>query len=348
MNKKLSIITPAFNEAENLPIFYERLRRTDLGLDWEWIIVDDHSKDATFAVASSLAEQDARVRVFRLSRNVGSHAAIICGFEQSTGLACTLMAADLQDPPESLPSLLERWKQGAQVVFAVRSARLGESFSKILFSRIYHHIMGRILGDEIVPAAGADFVLLDRVVVDALLRFKERNTSILALITWMGFRQEFVSYVKEARVHGKSGFTLKKCLKLAKDSITSFTALPLRLMCYAGFLLAGLGGLYALHCIVNAFCGHPIQGWSSLMVVVLLIGGFQLLMLGVLGEYLWSALDEIRARPRYLIESCTDRLGKSPLSGLPANSRPSEFADSQQNSGPDLACFPQTEIEQLR
>ncbi len=304
----LSIVTPAFNEAENLPILYERLSQVleTLGLEWEWIIIDDHSPDNTFEVITNLAKTDSRIHGIRFARNFGAHKAIACGLHQVKGQGVVIMAADLQDPPETLPALLEKWRKGAQVVWAVRHLREGEKNSKVGFSRLYYFMMRRIIGIKEIPATGADFFLVDRVVVEALREFNESNVSIMALITWMGFRQDFISYDKQARKFGHSGWDLKKKLKLVVDSITSFSYLPIRLMSYLGFLVALIGLIYAVVIIVNALKGNPVQGWSSLMLVVLVIGGFQMIMMGILGEYLWRSLDESRRRPMYIIEAITD------------------------------------------
>jgi dolichol-phosphate mannosyltransferase len=281
----LSVITPAFNEARNLPVLNQRLVETleSLGINWEWIVVDDHSVDETFSVVEELAHRDGRVRGIRLSRNFGSHRALTCGMDNARGDCVVVMAADLQDPPETLPALLKQWDAGAQVVWAVRSRREGEKLSTLAFGRLYHWFMRHVVGIRELPATGADFFLLDRRVLDALRQFKEINVSIMALVTWMGFRQSRIAYDKKA----------------------SFTYLPIRLMSYVGFVIAFVGFVYAGLVIANALTGQPTQGWSSLMVVVLIIGGVQMLMMGVLGEYLWRALDESRQRPRYLIEATT-------------------------------------------
>ena len=301
----LSIVTPAYNETDNLPLLYERLCRVldALALDWEWIVVDDHSADATFTVAAGLARRDPRIRCLRLSRNFGSHAAIACGLQHAAGDCAVVMAADLQDPPETLPELLAPWRDGVQVVWAARRRRDGEKVSTLAFSRVYYMLMRRIAGIKDMPATGADFFLIDRAVVDALHRFEEQNCSLFALITWMGFRQSTIVYDKQPRAHGHSGWTLKKKLKLLVDSITSFTYLPIRLMSYTGAATALAGFVYAGFVIVHAVAGRPPQGWSSLMVVVLVFSGLQMLMTGVLGEYVWRTLAEARGRPRYLIEA---------------------------------------------
>lgn len=303
----ISVVTAAYNEAANLPVLYQRLLRIfdDIETSWEWIVVDDHSKDATFGVVREIAANDSRVRCIRLARNSGSHLALTCGLTLSRGQCAVLLAADLQDPPETMPALLEKWRSGAQVVWAVRALREGERASKLLFARSYYWIMRRIVGLPEMPPTGADFFLMDRRVIDAFCQFQESNISMLGLITWMGFRQDRIDYVKHARLHGASGWNLRKKLKLVVDSVTSFTYLPIRIMSYSGFCLALLGFLYAAATVYRSFSGIPVQGWASLMVVVLVVGGFQILLMGVLGEYIWRALDESRHRPRFLIEDTT-------------------------------------------
>ena len=301
----LSVITPAYREAANLPRLYERLCESlgALRIDWEWIVVDDHSPDETFQVAADLARGDPRVRAIRLARNHGSHKAIVCGLDHARGACAVVMASDLQDPPEAIAELFARWRSGAHVVWAVRAGREGERAATRGFSRFYYFLMRRFVGMKEMPSTGADFFLIDRRVIEALKAFGESHVNLFALITWMGFKQDAVSYQKQARAHGASSWTLEKKLKLVLDSITSFTYLPIRLMSYAGFAFACLGFLYALWVVYHGLTGHPQAGWASLMVVVLVVGGIQMLMMGILGEYLWRALDESRRRPKYLIEA---------------------------------------------
>jgi dolichol-phosphate mannosyltransferase len=272
-------------------------------VDWEWIIVDDHSADGTFAVVADMAAGDPRVRGIRFARNYGSHTALTCGLHHARGECAVVMAADLQDPPETLPNLLAKWHEDVQVVWAVRARREGEKATTVGFGRLYYFMMRRVVGINDIPSTGADFFLIDRRVIDAFCQFSESHVSILALITWMGFRQEAITYDKQARLHGSSGWNLKKKLKLVIDSLTSFTYFPIRLMSYSGFIVALIGFFYAGVVILNALTGKPAPGWSSLMVVVLVLGGIQMAMMGVLGEYLWRTLDESRRRPRYLIET---------------------------------------------
>jgi polyisoprenyl-phosphate glycosyltransferase len=298
----ISIVTPAFNEAANLPVLYERLvaAMRDVGGDWEWIVVDDHSRDETFAVIEALALRDARVRGFRLSRNSGSHVAITCGLHQVDSDAAVMMAADLQDPPETLASMVARWRQGAQVVWATRRVRPGDP-SHRGFAALYYWMMRRLVGMTEMPARGADFFLVDRVVVDAFRRFSERNVSVLALITWLGFRQECVEYDKQPRLSGQSGWTLARKIKLVVDSITSFSGFPIRLCTYTGLMFL-IGSLVLL---LFAVALLPQLGGGLLLVLSLIVGlaGFQLVALGIVGEYVWRALEETRRRPPYLIEA---------------------------------------------
>ena len=298
----LSIITPAFNEAANLPQLYGRLVDTmaRVGGDWEWVIVDDHSRDDTFTVIEALALRDARVRGFRLSRNSGSHVAITCGLHHVAGDAAVMMAADLQDPPETLSALIGRWRQGAQVVWATRRAQPGES-SHRGFAALYYWIMRKAVGMQEMPSRGADFFLIDRVVLDAFRRFPERNVSVLALITWLGFRQEYVEYDKQPRATGQSGWTLSRKIKLVIDSVTSFSDFPIRLCSYVGVVLMAI----ALVVFAVSLALMPALGAGILFLLGVFVGlaGLQLLALGIVGEYVWRALEEARRRPAYLIEA---------------------------------------------
>jgi len=302
---KISIITPAFNESSNLPLLYSELKKNldSIGMDWEWLIVDDHSSDNTYDVASGMAGEDPRIKVWRFARNHGSHMALRCGFDNATGDCAVVMAADLQDPPETIPELVKKWREGFHVVWAVRKQREGEKIFTLGFSRLYYFLMRKFVGLKEIPSTGADFFLIDKKVLNTLRQFKEANVSILALLTWIGFKQTSIFYNKKARIHGKSGWDFEKKLKLVADSITSFTYKPLRWMSYLGFLVALFGIGYSIYAIIYYFfLGSPVMGWTSLIVAVLILGGLQMMMMGILGEYLWRSLDESRRRPRYIIE----------------------------------------------
>ena len=301
---ELTIVVPAYNESENIPVLYDRILQTTEKhkVDWELVVVDDHSQDNTFDILSKIAEQDNRVKLIRLSRNFGSHIAITCGLHHALGDCAVVLAADLQDPPEIIPELLTEWHKGSQVVWAARRSREGVGKGSIAFSRLYYFLMRHLVGLKDMPPTGSDFLLIDRKVIDALSKFSEINVSIMALIIWMGFRSSIIMYDKQPRLHGKSGWNIGKKLKLLLDSITSFTYLPMRIMSYLGFLVALLGFIIAIWVFLEALDGVPPRGYPSLMVAILVIGGVQMIMMGILGEYLWRALDESRRRPMYLIE----------------------------------------------
>ncbi len=328
----LSLVTPAFNEDRNLPVLHERISKiaADAGIEWEWIVVDDHSTDDTFGALQRLAQQDARVRGFRLARNFGAHLAATCGLQQSRGQCAVILAADLQDPPELIPELLERWRQGHHVVWAVRGSRADQSPVDRFGSRLYYALMRHFVGMKEMPPTGADFFLVDRRVLEVLRQFNETSISVPALIMGMGFHQSQLTYDKQARLHGRSGWNFSKKLKLIIDSVVLFSYRPLRLMSYLGVLVGLLGFLYSCLVIGNALFGSPVSGWSSLMVVVLLLGGIQMIMLGTLGEYLWRTLENARNRPRYWLEATTAE------SVLPV--KPAPRADVPDGGGEPTAC----------
>ena len=303
---QLSVLTAFLNEAESLPAFRTRLLSVldELPIDIEIVLIDDHSTDGCSDFARRWADEDSRVKYLRLSHSCGSHAAFSAGLAHCTGDTAVLLAADLQDPPETIPLLLAQWREGNDVVWAAREKRLNESWTTTTMSSIYYWFMRRFALPD-MPSQGADFLLMDRKVIDAYNAIPEKNTSFLALILWMGFRQTTIGYVKQARHSGRSKWNLSKKIKLFIDSMVSFSYMPIRLMSLLGVLASTIGCMYAVFVIIHALLGEPIQGWSSLIVVVLVLGGLQLLMLGVLGEYLWRTFDESRGRPRYIIEEIT-------------------------------------------
>ena len=313
---RISIITAFLNEEGNLLLFRERLGAvlSQIDADAEIVLVDDHSHDRSAAIAKQWFGEDRRVKYVRLSRSSGSHAAYSAGLAHCSGDCALLLAADLQDPPETIPELLAKWREGYDVVWAARRGREGESFSTRLFSRLYYQLMRRIALPE-MPAGGADFLLMDRRVIDAYNAIPEKHTSFLAMILWMGFRQTVIEYVKQARHAGKSKWNFSKKLKLAMDSVVSFSYLPIRAMSLLGFLMAGGGILYAGLVVIGRLGGWIAAGtgFAALMTVLLVGQGAILMMLGVLGEYLWRTFDEARGRPRYIIEDYQsgDQSGRS-------------------------------------
>ncbi len=300
----ISIVTPAFNEAQNLQRLHARIADTmeTLSADWEWIVVDDHSRDDTFAVLQRLSISDPRVRGVRLARNSGSHVAIACGLRLTSGEAVVMIASDLQDPPETIGAMLARWRSGAQIVWAVRRSRPGDR-SHAGFAAIYYWIVRRVVGLRDMPAKGTDFFLADRRVVDAFRAFPERTTSLFNHLTWMGFKQEYVEYDKQPRTAGASGWTLARKIRLVIDSVTAFSNAPLRWCAY-------LGAALLVMALVLTAVGIPLLpelGGGLLLVLAVLFGlsGLQMLALALVGEYVWSALAEARRRPQFVIEAAT-------------------------------------------
>ena len=305
---RLSFVLPALGEAENLRLLIPRLvAQAGLADELEVVVVDDHSEDDTFQVVREWAERDGRIRGLRLARRSGSHMAILCGLRAASGEATIILAADGQDPPELAESLVEEWRRGAQVVWAVREARDREGLATRLFSRLYYALMNRMASVRL-PPLGADFFLLDRRVVSALLAIPEHNVSVFALVVSLGFRQVEIRYVKQARLSGHSKWSMGRKVRLSLDSLVGFSILPLRLAAAMGFLYALGGFFYGTLLVLNKLTGGllfgtvPLSGWSALMIVLLLSSGSTMVILAIFGEYLWRALDEVRGRPRFLVE----------------------------------------------
>lgn len=305
---KIGIVIPLFNEALNLPVLVERLELTMGGLvksgyGFEVVFVDDHSTDETPAMVRELLHEKPWLRFVRLSRNCGSYTALAAGLQYCTADCAILMAADLQDPPELIPEIVAKWREGFEVVWAVRAEREGESLLTKILAGTFYWLMRRMVLPEI-PAKGADFLLMDRKAINAYNLIPEKHTSFLAMVLWMGFRQAFVSYVKQARRAGKSKWTLSKKLKLFIDSIISFSYAPIRIMSLFGFCMALSGLAYACVVVLLRLCGGVPAGtgFAALMTVLLVGQGSILIMLGILGEYLWRTFDEARGRPRYIVE----------------------------------------------
>lgn len=304
---QVSIIVPAFNEAGNLVFLHERLVEVvnKLSVTAEFVFVDDGSTDNSADILREMTKLDDRVKVVRLSRNFGSHNACLAGLRFSSGEHCTLLAADLQDPPEVLGSMLNEARKGHDVVWGFREDRHDPIVTRWL-SYIYNRIM-RSIALPNFPKQGADFVLMSRRFVRELIALQEVNTSLFGQVLWLGFSQSSVPYIRAKRRSGRSKWSLAKKLKLAVDSFVSFSFFPIRLISFVGFGSAAFGALYAMVIVLLRLTrGTPIEGWASLMVVVLVVGGIQMLMLGIVGEYLWRTLETARRRPPFVV---ADTLG---------------------------------------
>lgn len=298
----LSVVVPVYDEEATLRELHRRLSAA-LPPDepHELIFVDDGSTDGSWPVMRELAAADPSLRLVRLSRNFGHQAAITAGLDAARGAAVVVLDADLQDPPEVIPELVARWRDGYDVVYAVRAERAGESTFKRATSAVFYRLLRRLSGEEI-PANAGDFRLMSRRVVDALAAMPERARFLRGMTSWVGFRQVGVEYRRDARYAGRSKYPLRRMLRFALDAITSFSTVPVRLVAWLGFALVTfclvvLG--WALY--TRFFTDHATPGWTSLLVVVLLLGGVQLLSLGIIGQYVARIFDEAKQRPLYFV-----------------------------------------------
>ncbi len=304
--KLISLVIPCYNEAEGLHTLMLRLdavvEMLKSEVNVEVIMVDDHSIDGSNVILKQLCADRDYLKFIRLSRNSGSHIAIIAGMKYCKGDAAVFLAADLQDPPELVSEMLVKWRDGYDVIWAVRAERRGVSRISVFFSNMFYRLLNKMTEIHF-PKKGADYALMDRKVIDGLVRSAGSKPSLGALISWLGFMQTEIPYVKEERKFGSTKWTLSKKLNAFADAFVGFSYLPMRFMSFIGFLAAFFGFIYAvIVAVARIVNGKAVEGYASLMVVILIIGGLQMLMLGVLGEYLWRNLEESRKRPLFLIE----------------------------------------------
>jgi len=297
-----SIVAPVFNEEQTLPHFYKRIITVmeQMAESFELLLINDGSRDASLQIMQNLHEHDPRVRVVDFSRNFGHQIAISAGLDYAQGDGVIILDADLQDPPEIIPELIARWKDGAEVVYAQRSKRLGETGFKLITAKLFYRLVERITSIDI-PRDTGDFRLLDRQVVETLVKMREQHRFMRGLSAWVGFRQEAVPYERQERLAGTTKYPLYKMIRFSLDAITGFSHVPLQLATTFGFLLAGaslIGIVIAV--ILRVFTG-AIVGQASTLILVLFLGGVQLIFLGILGEYLGRIYDEVRARPLYIV-----------------------------------------------
>ncbi len=299
----LSIVIPVYNEAENLQPLYERLSETlkPLGLSYEIILVDDGSSDRSAEIIFGLNKKDNRVKLLSFSKNFGHMVALSAGLDHAAGKAVITLDADLQHPPGLIPKLIEKWKNGAEVVNTLRKETRGASPFKNLSAGLFYWLMNKIARIDL-PASAADYRLIDRKVVDSLQQIKERSRFLRGLIRWVGFKQEFVEYEADPRFAGRTKYSMGRMISFALDGITSFSSFPLRLSTYLGLTVAFFSFLYILYAIyIRLFTSRAIEGWTSVLVTVLFIGGVQLIFLGIIGEYLGRVYEETKQRPLYII-----------------------------------------------
>jgi len=302
-SRLISVIVPAMNEQDNVRPFYDAVKPVTDSLPdfhWEIIFVDDGSTDATVARISEIREKDPRVCILQLSRNFGSYAAIKAGFDYARGDACITISADLQDPPEIFRSFTARWQEDYHIVWGVREQR-DDPWSKRVLANLFYRLIRRLaLAD--LPEHGMDCGLFDRKVVDTFRQIRDRNSITFMTIYWMGFRQARIPYRRQSRQFGTSKWPVGRRIKSALDVITAFSYLPVRISSYLGLIISTIAFITAIVVLFNRIVlGIGGWGWPSLMITLLFLGGIQMLMLGIIGEYLWRINSEVRDRPQYIV-----------------------------------------------
>jgi dolichol-phosphate mannosyltransferase len=299
--KLLSVCAPVFDEEELVEVFYERATAALAGFDYELIVVDDGSRDATPAILDRLADADPRLRVIHLSRNFGHQAALTAGLEHARGDAVAMLDADLQDPPELIREMVDLWAQGSDVVYAVRSQREGETRFKLATATWFYKLFDKLAQVDLEPNSG-DFRLLDRRALAALLAMGERSRFLRGMTVWIGFTQTAISYQRDARYAGETKYPLRKMLRFSLDAISSFSHLPLQMATYLGFLFSGVAFLAIPVVVALRIFGSYLPGFGSITIAILMLGGIQLIAIGLIGEYVGRIYDEVKRRPLYIVD----------------------------------------------
>ena len=303
----ISVVAPIYNEVGNLPVLYERIRGVmeDIGEPWELVMINDGSHDGSDAIIDKLYDEDPEhVRAIHFARNFGHQLAVTAGMDYARGQAVVLIDSDLQDPPELIAAMVEKWREGSEVVYAVRSEREGETWFKQLTASVFYRLLYNIT-DVNIPLDTGDFRLMDRSVVTAVDSMREQHRFIRGMVSWVGFEQSGVEYTRSARYSGETNYPIRKMLRFAWDGITGFSYFPLQLATFFGFGIAGLSALSIpvviyLRAFTNA---EPLEGQATTLVTVLLLGGVQLISLGIIGEYLGRIYNEVKERPLYITRS---------------------------------------------
>ncbi len=304
MNRELtiSVVAPVYNEAETLEEFYRQVVRVLEGYDYEIIFVNDGSVDNSWEVLRKISEKDNRVRSLRFSRNFGHQAAISAGLDHAKGDAVIIMDSDLQDPPELIPAMIAKWREGYDVVYGTRSERQGEGLFKKWTATFFYRLFRQTTNID-APLEAGDFRLLSRPVVEAIRQLPERVRFLRGLVSWAGFQQVGIPYSRKKRFAGTSKYPLWRMLRFAFDGITSFSSVPLQFASFLGLvvtMIAFLVGLYSLY--IRLCTPTAVQGWTSILIVIIFLGGIQLVMIGVIGEYIGRIYEEVKRRPLYLVQ----------------------------------------------
>ncbi len=301
----LSIIVPIYNEELNIALLYQRLKTilVSMPLSYEFIFVNDGSKDQSLNLIKDISKKDFTVKYINFSRNFGHQIAVSAGIDTCKGDAVVIIDADLQDPPELIKDMYEKYKLGFEVVYAKRKKREGESFLKTFTAKLFYRLLKTITNVEI-PVDTGDFRLMDKKIVDVLKQMPEKSKFLRGQISWIGFNQTFVEYNRDERHAGTTGYTYKKMFRFALDGITSFSNFPLKLATWVGFIVSLLSFILIIWAVYARYFKTEtyVDGWASIMVSVLFIGGIQLLCVGIIGEYIIRIIDNVRNRPLYVIK----------------------------------------------
>ncbi|MBK7410585.1 MAG: glycosyltransferase [Saprospirales bacterium] len=299
----LSVVIPIYNEEGNIPVLYERLTAVLEGMHitYQLIFINDGSRDRSMELLHGLATKDARVKYIDFSRNFGHQVALSAGLDRTQGEAVVMMDADLQDPPELLVELYQKYKEGYEVVYARRRSRQGETYFKKSATLVFYRLLARMSSIEI-PLDTGDFRIIDHKVVEMLRRMPEKIKYLRGQISWIGFRQTSIEYDRPERYAGETGYSFRKLMGLALDGITGFSDVPLKIVTYFGLIVTGFAFIMTIYVLYSWFSQSDlVQGWSSLMITVLFIGGVQMIAIGIIGEYLSRIHSNVRNRPLYVI-----------------------------------------------
>ena len=315
---RISVVVPVYNESAGIRAFHERASKALAslpGADYELIYVDDGSGDDSWPQLAGFAAADPHVRVVKLSRNFGHQIAITAGLDRARGDCAVVIDADLQDPPEVIARMVEKWRSGFDVVYGVRSKRRGESALKLLTARAFYRLLDRITGIRI-PVDVGDFRLMSRRALDQLNQLREKDRFVRGLVSWIGFPQAGVEYERDERVAGETKYPYRKMFKFAFDGIASFSTAPLKLASWLGYATSLLAFLYLGSVFVQRAMGITVEGWATIMVALLFLGGVQLICLGIMGEYVGRVFNEIKPRPIYIVEQVVgEAASESPAAG---------------------------------
>lgn len=307
-SKLISVVIPVFNEIDVIDTCYARLSKVMQsldGFDYELVFIDDGSRDQTHQRLLEFRQNDAHIKVVKFSRNFGHQIAVTAGIDEAGGDAIVIIDADLQDPPEVIPDMVAKWREGYDVVYGVRARRAGESKLKLLTASAFYRLL-RVFTQIEIPVDVGDFRLISARAATHLRKLREKDRFVRGLVSWVGFRQIGIPYERDERYAGETKYPFRKMMKFALDGITSFSNMPLKLASWLGYLASFLAFIYLASVFIQKMMGYTVEGWATIMVAMLFLGGVQLICIGIIGEYIGRIFNETKSRPMYIIESIHD------------------------------------------